>query len=211
MKKPVPTGAGFAIPPLKLRGALTGTYLHLIEGTGNVVLGPSEISLKATDVGLVGVGKAGQIIDSFGYSLKLNGQERDYKGTTYKGIYFGGSEELKLNLPNKTIDAIVLDSGIGLGAFGGVKAKAVSGRDRVEVREKILKDYETGSTNVLCACDLLNEGWDSPHTTVLFMARPTMSKTIYLQQLGRGTRRCPGKDDLLVIDFVDNANMFNMP
>ena len=93
----------------------------------------------------------------------------------------------------------------------GVKAEAVSGRDRMEVREKILKDYETGSTNVLCACDLLNEGWDSPHTTVLFMARPTMSKTIYLQQLGRGTRRCPGKEDLLVIDFVDNANMFNMP
>jgi len=71
----------------------------------------------------------------------------------------------------------------------GVKAEAVSGRDRVEVREKILKDYETG----------------------LFMARPTMSKTIYLQQLGRGTRRCPGKEDLLVVDFVDNANMFNMP
>ena len=93
----------------------------------------------------------------------------------------------------------------------GVKAEAVSGRDRVEFREKILKDYETGSTNVLCACDLLNEGWDSPHTTVLFMARPTMSKTIYLQQLGRGTRRCPGKEDLLVVDFVDNANMFNMP
>lgn len=93
----------------------------------------------------------------------------------------------------------------------GVKAEAVSGRDRVEIREKILKDYETGSTDVLCACDLLNEGWDSPHTTVLFMARPTMSKTIYMQQLGRGTRRCPGKDDLLVIDFVDNANMFNMP
>ena len=93
----------------------------------------------------------------------------------------------------------------------GVKAEAVSGCDRVEIRDKILKDYETGSTNVLCACDLLNEGWDSPHTTVLFMARPTMSKTIYMQQLGRGTRRCPGKDDLLVIDFVDNANMFNMP
>ena len=113
-------GDYFAIPPLKLRGALTGTYLHLIEGTGNVVLGPSEISLKATDVGIFGWGKGGQIIDSFGYSLKLNGQERDYKGTTYKGIYFGGSEELKLNLPNKTIDAIVLDSGIELGAFGGV-------------------------------------------------------------------------------------------
>lgn len=62
-----------------------------------------------------------------------------------------------------------------------------------------------------CACDLLNEGWDSPHTQVLFMARPTMSKTIYMQQLGRGTRKCENKSDLLVFDFVDNANMFKMP
>ena len=113
-------GNYFAIPPLKLRGALTGTYLHLIEGTGNVVLGPSEISLKATDVGLVGVGKAGQVIDSFGYTLMLNGQERTYGGQTYRGIYFGGSEELKLNLPNKTIDVIEVNSSVKLGAFGGV-------------------------------------------------------------------------------------------
>ena len=91
-------GNYIAIPPIKLRGALTGTYLHLIEGTGNVVLGPSEISLKANDVNIVGAGKATQIIDSFGYSLKLNGQERSYKGNTYTGIYFGGSKELALNL-----------------------------------------------------------------------------------------------------------------
>ena len=113
-------GNYFAIPPLKLRGALAGTYLHLIEGTGNVVLGPSEISLKATDVGIVGMGKTGQIIESFGYALMLNGQERTYGGETYKGIYFGGSEVLKLNLPNKTIDVIEVNSSVKLGAFGGV-------------------------------------------------------------------------------------------
>ena len=113
-------GNYFAIPPLKLRGALTGTYLHLIEGRGDVVLGPSEISLKATDVGLVGVGKAGQVIESFGYALMLNGQERTYGDQTYRGIYFGGSEELKLNLPNKTIDVIEVNSSVKLGAFGGV-------------------------------------------------------------------------------------------
>ena len=112
-------GNYFAIPPLKLRGALAGTYLHLIEGRGDVVLGPSEISLKATDVGIVGLGSHGQVIDSFGYTLMLNGQERTYRGQTYRGIYFGGSEELKLNLPNKTINAIVLDSSVKLGAFGG--------------------------------------------------------------------------------------------
>ena len=113
-------GDYFAIPPIKLRGTLTGTYLHLIEGTGDVVIGPSEISLTATDVGIVGVGKSGQIIDRFGDALKLSGQEREYKGTTYKGIYLAGSEELELNLPSKTIDVIVLKSSIELGAFGGV-------------------------------------------------------------------------------------------
>lgn len=112
-------GDYFAIPPIKLRGALTGTYMHLIEGTGNVVLGPSEISLKATDVGIVGLGKNAQIINSFGYSLQLNGQERTYKGVTYKGIYFGGSQELALNLPSKTLDIFAIDNAIKLGAFGG--------------------------------------------------------------------------------------------
>ena len=93
----------------------------------------------------------------------------------------------------------------------GVVAESVSGHDKVAVRNKILDRYENDDINVLCACDLLNEGWDSPRTEALFMARPTMSKTIYMQQLGRGTRKCEGKEDLLVFDFVDNANMFKMP
>ena len=112
-------GDYFAIPPIKLRGALAGTYMHLIEGTGNVVLGPSEISLKATDVGIVGLGKNAQFIDSFGYSLQLNGQERTYKGDTYKGVYFGGSQELAINLPSKTLDIFYINTAIKLGAFGG--------------------------------------------------------------------------------------------
>lgn len=93
----------------------------------------------------------------------------------------------------------------------GVSAEAVSGSLKQQKRDKILNDYEEGKIEVLCACDLLNEGWDSPKTEVLFMARPTMSKVIYLQQLGRGTRKAEGKDCLLVFDFIDNANMFNMP
>ena len=111
-------GDYFAIPPIKLRGALTGTYMHLIEGTGNVVLGPSEISLKATDVGLVGTNAS--IVDSFGYSLKLEGQERSYGNVSYKGVYFVGSKELEVALPSTEINVITLDSAIRLGAFGGV-------------------------------------------------------------------------------------------
>lgn len=93
----------------------------------------------------------------------------------------------------------------------GIRAESVSGGTKPQVRKQILKDYASKKIQVLCACDLLNEGWDSPITEVLFMARPTMSKTIYMQQLGRGMRTHEGKEFLMVFDFVDNANMFNCP
>lgn len=99
----------------------------------------------------------------------------------------------------------------GLFRDSGVKCEAVSGTLNKNKRESVLENYEYGDINVLCACDLLNEGWDSPKTEVLFMARPTMSKTLYMQQLGRGIRKCEGKKYLMVFDFIDNANLFNMP
>lgn len=111
-------GNYFAIPPIKLRGAVSGAYLQLVEGRADVVLGPSEISLKASDVGIVGAKLS--IIDSFGYALKLNGQERTYNGTPYTGVYLVGSEALELNLLSTKLDVIVLKSSIELGAFGGV-------------------------------------------------------------------------------------------
>lgn len=92
-----------------------------------------------------------------------------------------------------------------------ISAEAVSGGMNNNERKKILKEYENGHINVLCACDLLNEGWDSPNTEVLFMARPTMSKTLYTQQLGRGMRLSQGKEYLMVFDFIDNASLFNIP
>ena len=72
-------------------------------------------------------------------------------------------------------------------------------------RDSVLTDYEAGRLTVLCACDILSEGWDSPLTEVLLMARPTLSKIVYVQQLGRGTRKAAGKDCLLVFDFIDNT------
>ena len=117
-------GNYFAIPPIKLRGAVSGAYLQLVEGRADVVLGPSEISLKASDVGIMGFGKYGQFVDSFGYALKLTGQERNYKGTPYQGVYLVGSEELTINLPSKNLDVFALESSLGLGAFGGTGMKS---------------------------------------------------------------------------------------
>ncbi len=91
----------------------------------------------------------------------------------------------------------------------GVPASSVSGRMTQTQRETSLRDFRSGKIHVLCACDILNEGWDCPEVEVLFMARPTLSKVIYLQQIGRGTRKAPGKDCLIVFDFVDNATRYN--
>jgi superfamily II DNA or RNA helicase len=90
-----------------------------------------------------------------------------------------------------------------------VAARAVSGRMGKTEREACLDAFAAGELRVLCACDLLNEGWDCPDVEVLLMARPTLSKVIYLQQLGRGTRKALGKECLIVFDFVDNASRYN--
>jgi superfamily II DNA or RNA helicase len=93
--------------------------------------------------------------------------------------------------------------------LAGVPAESVSGRMPGKQREQFLRAFRAGDLRVLCACDILNEGWDCPDVEVLLMARPTLSKVIYLQQLGRGTRKAPGKECLIVFDFVDNAHRYN--
>ena len=91
----------------------------------------------------------------------------------------------------------------------GIKAAAVSGSMKQSERREFQEKFVNRDIQVLCACDLLNEGWDCPEIEVLFMARPTMSKVLYTQQLGRGMRLYEGKESLMVFDFVDNASQYN--
>ena len=93
----------------------------------------------------------------------------------------------------------------------GISAVAVSGGMKQSERKEFQDKFVNHDIQVLCACDLLNEGWDCPETEVLFMARPTMSKVLYTQQLGRGMRLFEGKESLMVFDFVDNASQYNTP
>ena len=93
----------------------------------------------------------------------------------------------------------------------GIYAAAVSGGMKKSERMEFQEKFVNREIQVLCACDLLNEGWDCPEIEVLFMARPTMSKVLYTQQLGRGMRLYAGKESLMVFDFVDNASQYNAP
>lgn len=91
----------------------------------------------------------------------------------------------------------------------GVSAQSVPGTMRSGERAEVLRKYSQGELYMLCACDILNEGWDCPDVEVLLMARPTLSRIVYMQQLGRGTRKAPGKELLIVFDFVDNPGRYN--
>jgi superfamily II DNA or RNA helicase len=85
----------------------------------------------------------------------------------------------------------------------GIAATAVWGSDEDRVSKLAL--YETGKTQVLCNCALLTEGFDSPSTSCIILARPTKSGTLYTQMVGRGTRLFAGKENCYVIDVCDNA------
>lgn len=91
----------------------------------------------------------------------------------------------------------------------GISAKAVNGIDPNS--QKYIEEYNNQKIQFLCACNLLSEGWDSPQTSILVMARPTLSKVLYLQQLGRGLRKHHDKECLYVIDVVDQYGAFNAP
>lgn len=92
----------------------------------------------------------------------------------------------------------------------GLNACSVSGKER-NLSDAAMEDYKQHKVQFLCACDLLNEGWDSPQTSILVMARPTLSKVVYVQQLGRGTRHYKDKERLYVIDVVDSYGAMLQP
>lgn len=82
----------------------------------------------------------------------------------------------------------------------GFQAAEVNGNS--QDRAEILADFEAGKYNVLCNSMLLTEGWDCPSVDCIVVLRPTKVRSLYCQMVGRGTRLFPGKDHLLLLDFL---------
>jgi ribonuclease E len=87
----------------------------------------------------------------------------------------------------------------------GIKAKAVSGETPKRELTATLASYERGEIDVLVNAQLLAEGWNSPRATVCMHLAPTASRRVYQQRVGRVTRRHPGKEAGIVVDFVHPA------
>jgi superfamily II DNA or RNA helicase len=93
----------------------------------------------------------------------------------------------------------------------GLKAKAVSGETHKRELAQVLARYERGEIDILINAQLLAEGWNSPRATVCVHLAPTASRRVYQQRVGRVTRRHPGKEAGLVVDFVDPATKNDDP
>ncbi|HSA66357.1 MAG TPA: DEAD/DEAH box helicase [Methyloceanibacter sp.] len=94
-----------------------------------------------------------------------------------------------------------------LGAYlGDARAEALDGGSSKQHRAEVLGRYQRGETRVLVNCALFTEGFDAPRTACVAIARPTKSRALYAQMIGRGTRLYHGKDHCLILDLAP-ANM----
>ncbi len=83
----------------------------------------------------------------------------------------------------------------------GIVAASYTGQTKNPT--SVMDDFKNKKIRFLCTCNMISEGWDYPELGILVMARPTLSKVLYLQQIGRGLRKTDTKKNVIVIDVVD--------
>lgn len=93
----------------------------------------------------------------------------------------------------------------------GVRAEHFDGGDDRPTRRAVLDRFRSGETTVLSNCSLISEGFDLPEIGVVQMARPTASRALYKQQVGRAMRPVEGKTDCILLDNAGNFARFGDP
>lgn len=88
----------------------------------------------------------------------------------------------------------------------GVHSMALYSDSKNDKRKNAQKKLVNGEIKFIFVVDLYNEGVDIPEVNTILFLRPTQSATVFLQQLGRGLRLCPGKECLTVLDFIGQYN-----
>ena len=86
----------------------------------------------------------------------------------------------------------------------GVNAEMVIGTTPSGERDRIFKAYKAGKIRCLVGCQVFTTGFDAPSVDLIVLLRPTMSTSLYVQMLGRGTRKADNKENCLVLDFANN-------
>jgi superfamily II DNA or RNA helicase len=86
----------------------------------------------------------------------------------------------------------------------GLSSRAIYGSMNEKEKQAILKSFRSGEIEYLCNCQLLTEGFDEPSIDGIVLARPTRSRALFLQMIGRGLRIFKGKNNCKIVDIVDS-------
>ena len=93
-----------------------------------------------------------------------------------------------------------------------LRTVSLGGDDPIAVRESAVEDLEAGRLDYILTVDVFNEGVDIPSVNQIIMLRQTQSAIVFVQQLGRGLRKLPDKECVIVLDFIGNyANNYLIP
>ena len=90
----------------------------------------------------------------------------------------------------------------------GIQVAIVTANTPITERMRLLKQHEDGEIEAMVSVGVLAEGWDNPHCNIIVHLRPTLSKVVWGQTVGRGLRSAPGKEKCVVIDVSSNWSTF---
>ena len=115
-----------------------------------------------------------------------------------KGIVYTINQEHNYQIVQKYKDA-------------GINAVGIDSKTPSELRERYIQEFKDGQITVICNVNIFSEGFDCPDVEFIQLARPTLSLSLYLQQIGRGLRISNNKENVIILDNVGLYNRFGLP
>jgi len=211
-------GIGFTATPKRADGKglgrhADGLFDRMIQGptTGQLIrlghLSDYRIIAKPSDINTDGV-KIGSTGDFSAPQLRARSHQSHIVGdvvATYLK-FAAGKQGITFTVDVETANELAAQF-----RAAGVPAEAVSAQTPEAERQDAVRRFRNGELKQLVNCDLFGEGFDVPGVEVVSLARPTMSLSLYLQQVGRALRILAGKLHALIIDHVGNWEKHGLP
>ncbi len=211
-------GVGFTATPLRADGKglgahADGVFNDMVFGptTGQLMqqghLSPYKLIARPSNINVADL-KATASGDFSSSKLRLRSHESCIVGDVIQeyNTHAAGKQGITFTVDVETANELAASF-----RDAGIAAAAVSAKTSESERSASIRAFRNGELKQLTNCDLFGEGFDVPGVEVVSLARPTMSLSLFLQQMGRSLRPAPGKEYAVIIDHVGNWERHGLP
>lgn len=211
-------GIGFTATPSRADGKglgrhADGVFDYMVEGPtvgwliANGFLSDYRLIAKPSNINVADL-QATATGDFSAKKLRLRSHESCIVGDVVEEYKRYASEKQGITF---TVDVETSNEIAEAFVAAGIPAASVSAKTNDSERSRIIRAFRNGELKQLTNCDLFGEGFDVPNVEVVSLARPTMSLSLHLQQVGRALRPAPGKQHAIIIDHVGNWERHLLP